>query len=1084
MREDNENGQLLTLRREDGERLRVARSHDAPPTEAAQWEPASLVNLTHDSIFVRDMNGVIRYWNRAAEELYGWTAEQALGSGAQELLQTVFPTSLDLVEGEVLRAGRWEGELVHTKKDGGQVFVASRWSLQRDENGAPIAILSTNNNITERKRAEQARQEGETALRDVTEIIPAMAWTTLRDGSNASVNRRWMEYTGLSAEDSAGSGWQRAVHPDDVERHVRKWRASVASGEPFEDEARLRRDADGEYRWFLVRSVPLRDEQGDILKWYAILTDIEDRKRAEALLAGEARILEMVANGDTLSHILDSLCRLVEEHTRDALCSVLLVEDGRLRHVGKPSLPAAYVEAVDAVITVQPSWGSCGPAAYFARQVIVSDVMSSPLFNNFRETVMPLFPSLRAVWSSPIISSEGKVMGTFAMYYREPRSPSQHDQEIIAQITHLAGVAIQRKLTEEKLQRSEAYLAEAQRLAHTGSWAWNPATDELLYCSAEMFRIFGMDPQEDVPAREAFWQRIHPDDRDRVYENLLTAARQKRDYVVEHRILWPDGTLKYHQAIGHPVLDATGEIVEYLGTGIDVTERKRAEHALRDSEELKRRIIESSQDCIKVLDLNGNLLFMSSGGQELLEIDNIQHYLNACWIDFWQSEDRPKIREAIAIARAGGIGKFQAFCPSAKGAPRWWDVITTPIRNADGQTDQLLSVSRDITERKQAEEELRYHMQLLKTVTDNASSALYIVDAAGLGTFVNPSLERMTCYRAEELIGQVVHDKIHHTKPDGTPYPVAECPLTGAVLTRKTVRGEDLFVRKDGTFFPVRYTAGPVFRDGVAVETVIEVEDLTERKQAEQALHQAQTELAHVTRVMAMGELTASIAHEVSQPLSALATNANACLRWLARQPPDLSEARETLHRIVRDCSRAGEVITRIRSLVRKSSAVKVRLDLNEAIEEVLAIIEPEARRHAVPVRTELAASLPPVQGDRVQLQQVILNLVINGIEATKEVVDRSRELRIRSRPHEAGTVLVTVQDNGIGLKPESLERLFEAFYTTKAEGMGIGLSISRSIIEAHGGRLWPSANDERGATFQFTLPADDAYQRAAAVLV
>jgi PAS domain S-box-containing protein len=339
-----------------------------------------------------------------------------------------------------------------------------------------------------------------------------------------------------------------------------------------------------------------------------------------------------------------------------------LVEDGRLRHVGKPSLPPAYVEAVDAVITVQPSWGSCGPAAYFARQVIVSDIMSSPLFNDFRETALPLFPSLRAVWSSPIISSEGKVIGTFAMYYREPRSPSQHDQEIIAQITHLAGVAIQRKLTEERLQRSEAYLAEAQRLAHTGSWAWNPATDELLYCSAEMFRIFGMDPQEDVPAREAFWQRIHPDDRDRVYENLLTAARQKRDYVVEHRILWPDGTVKYHQAIGHPVLDATGEIVEYLGTGVDVTERKRAERALRDSEELKRRIIESSQDCIKVLDLNGNLLFMSSGGQQLLEIDNIQPYLNACWIDFWQPEDRPKIRETIAVARAGGIGKFQAFC--------------------------------------------------------------------------------------------------------------------------------------------------------------------------------------------------------------------------------------------------------------------------------------------------------------------------------------------------------------------------------------------------------------------------------------
>jgi PAS domain S-box-containing protein len=395
-------------------------------------------------------------------------------------------------------------------------------------------------------------------------------------------------------------------------------------------------------------------------------------------------------------------------------------------------------------------------------------------------------------------------------------------------------------------------------------------------------------------------------------------------------------------------------------------------------------------------------------------------------------------------------------------------------RDAQGRPAMILETNNDITERKRVEEELRYHVQLLKTVTDNASSALYIVDPAGLGTFVNPSLERITGYRTEELIGQVVHDKIHHTKRDGTPYPVHECPLTGAVQQRRVLHGEDLFVRKDGTFFPVQYTASPIFRDGVAVGTVIEFEDLTERRQAEQALHQAQIELAHVARVMTMGELTASIAHEVNQPLAALVANSNACLRWLARQPPSVDEARDCLHRMIRDGLRAGEVITRIRSLVTKSSPVKVRLDLNAAIQEVLAITGPEARQYVVLVRTELAANLPPVRGDRVQLQQVILNLVMNGIEAMREVADRPRELWVKSRPHEGGTVLVAVQDNGIGLRAESVERIFEAFYTTKAEGMGVGLSITRSIIQAHGGRLWPSANDPHGATIQFTLPTDD----------
>ena len=250
--------------------------------------------------------------------------------------------------------------------------------------------------------------------------------------------------------------------------------------------------------------------------------------------------------------------------------------------------------------------------------------------------------------------------------------------------------------------------------------------------------------------------------------------------------------------------------------------------------------------------------------------------------------------------------------------------------------------------------------------------------------------------------------------------------------------------------------------------------DLTERKRAEQVLQEAQATLVHLTRVMTVGELTSTIAHEVNQPLAAVETNSSACLHWLARQPPDLDEARACLQRIVRDSHRAGDVITRIRALMKKTAPIKVRLDLNEAIQEVLALTVPEAHRHGVLVRSELAASLPPVHGDRVQLQQVIINLVMNGIDAMKELADRPRELWIRSRPHTAGSVVVAVQDTGIGLGAASLERLFEAFYTTKPEGMGIGLSISRSIIEAHGGQVWPTVNDDYGVTFQFTLPTDE----------
>jgi signal transduction histidine kinase len=282
---------------------------------------------------------------------------------------------------------------------------------------------------------------------------------------------------------------------------------------------------------------------------------------------------------------------------------------------------------------------------------------------------------------------------------------------------------------------------------------------------------------------------------------------------------------------------------------------------------------------------------------------------------------------------------------------------------------------------------------------------------------------------------------------------------------------EKEYFRKDASRVPV--LVGSALLEGRRDEGVAFVLDLSEQKRAEEGLQQAQAELAHVTRLTTLGELTASIAHEVNQPLAAVTTNANACLRWLAGESPNLDEARECLRRIIRDGNRAGEVITRIRSLVKKSASAKARFDLNETIQEVLLITNAEARRHRVLVRTELAADLPPVRGDRVQLQQVTLNLVMNGIEAMKGVTGRPRELLIRSRPEASSQVLVAVQDNGIGLDEQSLERVFEAFYTTRPDGMGMGLSISRSIIEAHGGRLWTTPNNGQGATFKFTLPID-----------
>ena len=483
-------------------------------------EQAGLLDLTHDTVFVRDMDDVILYWNRGAEELYGWKKAETVGKTSHQLMRTIFPKPLEQITAELFRTGRWEGELVHTKKDGTQAIVASRWSVQRDERGRPVATLETNNDITERKQAEDA------------------------------------------------------------------------------------------------------------------------------------------------------------------------------------------------------------------------------------------------------------------------------------------------------LRRSDAYLAEAQRLSLTGSFGWKVSSGEIFW-SEETFRIFGYE-RTATPSLELVMQRTHPADIDRVRQLIGLASRDGKDWALEHQLQMPDGSIKSVDVVARATRDESGR-VEFVGAIMDVSAAKRAEQELR----------------------------------------------------------------------------------------------------------------------------------------------------------------------------------------------------------------------------------------------------------------QAQAELAHVARVTALGELTASIAHEVSQPIAAVVTNAEAALRWSGAEPPQLDKVREVLGQIVNDGMRAGDVIHRIRALVKKTPPRMARVDVNEAVLDITTLARGELLRHGVALQTQLATGLPLIEGDRIQLQQVILNLILNAVEAMSGIAEGAREMRVSTAREASNGVLVTVRDFGPGLDPQGMNRLFDAFYTTKPEGLGMGLAICRSIIEAHGGQLWATANEPRGAVFQFTLPLE-----------
>jgi C4-dicarboxylate-specific signal transduction histidine kinase len=689
-------------------------------------------------------------------------------------------------------------------------------------------LTSVNNELTkeviQRQRAEKALLRSEAYLAEAQRLSQtgSFGWSV------PSGDIVWSDETfRILDQDPADKPTAELIlqrtHPEDRVFVREKLEQLPRDRKAFDFEHRLL-TRDGSVKHIRVVGHPsTNDESGDF-EFVGAISDVTERKRAEALREGESRILEMVARDAPLQEILEELVRLVECQFAGLLCSVLLLDDDgqHVRHGAAPSLPTAYIHAING-LPIGPKAGSCGTAMYRREPVVVTDILQDPLWEPYRASVEP--HGLRACWSTPILAPSGKTLGSFAMYYREPRSPSMAESHALQMATHLAGIAIERQRAREELQRSEAYLAEGQRLTHTGSWALNVITRQALHSSAEHTRLFGFDPEKGTPSFEEFISRVHPEDRERVLKTFQALMQSGGDLDLQYRIAVPGSPVRYMHATGHPLLKPSGASGEYVGIAIDITERKRSD------------------------------------------------------------EERERLR-------------------------------------------------------------------------------------------------------------------------------------------------------------------------------------------------QAQQDLAHMSRVATMGELTASLAHEIKQPITAAVTDARTCLRWLTYEAPDASEARDAASRVVTAVTRASEIISRI-SLLFKKSAQEELVDINELIREMILLLRSEASRYSISIRGELADDLPRMKADRVQLQQVLMNLMLNGIEAMKDK-DTGGELTIRSQQADNGQLLISVTDTGVGLALGQSEKIFDPFFTTKPQGTGMGLPISRSIVESHGGRLWATSNSGLGATFHFTLHTEAIAHTAA----
>ena len=377
-----------------------------------------------------------------------------------------------------------------------------------------------------------------------------------------------------------------------------------------------------------------------------------------------------------------------------------------------------------------------------------------------------------------------------------------------------------------------------------------------------------------------------------------------------------------------------------------------------------------------------------------------------------------------------------------------------------------VAVSRLSAARKNSEEKQKAHLDEL---FEQAPEAIMLLDLEARAVRINEEFSRLFGYTPQEIVGRQGMDMIVPAELQEQAIRSRQSLARGERVSLETIRK-----RKDGSLFSVSELAVPIIFGGERISDYVIFRDISESKKAAEALQRAQAELAHLSRVTTMGELVASIAHEVNQPIAGVVTNGGAAVRWLSLNPPDMEEVREALQRMIQDANRAGAVIKRIRAFLEKNPPQQVRLDLNEVIRGVLFLTERELRSGGIVLRTELAAELPSVLGDRVQLQQVMLNLIMNGIDAMSEITDPPRELFIKSSL-DSDSVLVQVRDSGTGLDTEKVDRVFEPFFTTKPQGLGMGLSISRSIIEAHGGRLWVDSRSSPGADFRFTVPTADS---------
>ncbi len=666
---------------------------------------------------VRTPDGVITHWSRSAETMYGWPPEDAIGRRLHDLLKTEFPEPLEKIQERLTERGDWDGELRHHRRDGSTVVAASHWSLQRDQRGRPSAVIEVNNDITALRQAEEAARETEAQFRTLADAIPQLCWMANAEGWTFWYNQRWYAYTGTTPEQMEGWGWQSVHDPEVLPEVMERWKASLATGEPFDMTFPLR-GADGVFRPFLTRVMPVRGRDGKVVRWFGTNTDISEQwKTEQALRASEER----------LAYDLDAMTRLQKVGTLfvgerdmervlgeilDAAIAISGADFGtiqfldplssKLKIVAQRGFPRWWIDFFNEVSEGQ---GSCGTSIERGERVIVEDVEQSPIFAGTPALEIQLKAGVRAVQFTPLIRRSGTALGMFSTHYRKPQRPDDHALKLLDLLARQAADIIERAQTEQALRESEERLRLAQQVARVGTFEWNIQTGVNRW-TPELEAMYGLPPGGFAGTRRAWEELVHPGDRAEVARRVERAL-DTGGFEAEWRVIHPSGELRWLFGRGWVFKDDSGKPLRLIGVNIDITERKRAEEALQQKTEL----VNFSHDAIIVADANRVITSWNTGAEEIYgwtrdeAVGKVTH-------QFLQTESPISVTDSDRILARDGRWDAELVHTRRDGKQIIVESRQVLRRDAAGVPIAILEINRDISERKRLEDQFRQAQKL------------------------------------------------------------------------------------------------------------------------------------------------------------------------------------------------------------------------------------------------------------------------------------------------------------------------------------------------------------------------------------